>query len=136
MPSGEEPRGRQVPPENPPQEQPFPYRRVVRFESEPLSAQVYHQTQEAIFLESNCSLSSFRLEPPPERPSEWYIAVIGEQPDEVLDEKLRRILEPGESEELPEHVMQQLVERRRLALQSGQPWVENHRRKMRGQGRN
>jgi hypothetical protein len=124
MPDKERRKGREVPPPRPSRDAENQYRRVARYESEQLSDEAYTQSQELLRATDN-DLSTFRLLSPDER---WYVAVIGAEPHAEIDQIIRRIFETGEAVELPLEIIQQLLERRRLVVDSGETWVERHYR--------
>ena len=111
-------------PEQPaePPGQPEPYYQAARFPTERSARRVYFATQDELF-KTECDLSSYRLQ----LNQRWHVAVIGAQPTEALDQRLRLILAAGESTPLPDEVLALLVERRARATQQG-AWIERHHR--------
>jgi len=58
---------------------------------------------------------------------EAHVVVLGDTPKKRLLEELQRSLGTGDHVELDPDVLEHLMERRRLAEQTG-PWVEGHYR--------
>jgi len=84
-----------------------PYVCAARFQTEPLSRRAYTHAREAIFAPpSNLSAYRFLLD------RLWYVAVLGDAPDEILDRRLRRILAVGEPTILPDEILTVLWARR------------------------
>lgn len=85
------------------------------------SGRVYQRVQDTLFAIEECDLSSYRFYVGPT----WYVAVVGEQPDRRLDQRLRGFLNRGTLTNLPDEVISDLLERRAKATEIG-PWVEAH----------
>ena len=111
-----------------------PYALAARYQDERASGRSYEEAQEFIYTNTQLELSVYRLQLPqvdaPRRrlnatAFDWYVAVVGEQPPEEFDVRLRRILSTGEPASLPDEVLTHLLERRAQATQMGS-WVEGH----------
>ncbi len=122
-PSPERQKGRAVPPQ-PQNDEPSPWYRAARYETEPPSERAYFQAQETIF-HSEADLSAYRLM----LEQIYHVAVLGGAPAEVaLQERIVSILyAEGTPMQLPEDVLTVLNERRQQAQQIG-PWMEGHYR--------
>jgi hypothetical protein len=97
------------------------YLKVARFSGEKPAGRAYRQAEELLFRSPDTELSAYRFH----LNRIWHVAVLGDQPTEELDRKLRRILSRGEPTSLPEEILQQLQRRRAQAIRLG-PWVERH----------
>ncbi len=117
-------KGRAVPPQSQPENEPSPWYRAARYETEPPSERAYFQAQETIF-QSEDDLSAYRLM----LEQIYHVAVLGGPPTEAaLQERIEHILyAEGTPTQLPDDVLTALSERRQQAQQIG-PWVEGHYR--------
>jgi hypothetical protein len=96
------------------------YRHAVRFPDEPSSNTAYEQTRD-IIRDEPCDLSLYRTALLPALT--WYVIILGQIPEEDLQERIYEALEGGEAVSLPEEVWRQFNQRR--LEQSGKgPWVE------------
>lgn len=98
-----------------------PYCLAATFRDEHQSGRAYQRVQDLLLASEGCDLSSYRFYVGPT----WYVAVVGEQPDSGLDQRLRTLFAHGTLTHLPADVLNALLERRALATEIG-PWVEAH----------
>src|SRR6266511_4976606 len=87
------------PPQRPPQErkelEQAPYYQAVRYMGQTAEARAGHAyaaTQELLFNDEENDLSVFRLQ----IRQLWHVAVVGDQPDEELEQQLQEMLSGGE----------------------------------------
>jgi hypothetical protein len=99
------------------------YLKVARFSGERPARRAYNQLQDAIFRSPACELSVFRLI----LDRQWHVSVLGDQPDETLERRIRQVLSRGVPASLPEEILAELQRRRAAATEIG-PWVEGHYR--------
>ncbi len=99
------------------------YLQVARFNGEKPAGRAYSQLQDAIFHSPACELSVFRLI----LDRAWHVSVLGDQPDETLERRIRQVLSRGVPATLPEEILLELQRRRAEATRLG-PWVERHQR--------
>ena len=122
MPSPEgEPRSQ--PPEGSPEQEPVPYHRAFRFNTERPARRAYFQAQDILFNTPECDLSAYRFL----IRQLWHVAVLGEPPPEELEQKIQGILSRGEPVTLPPEILKLLAEHRAQATKQA-PWVERHYR--------
>jgi hypothetical protein len=97
-----------------------------RYPSFDEAGRVYVESQEIIRRDrSNADLSVYRVLLGPAL--EAHVVVLGDTPKKKLLEELQRSLGIGEHVDLDPDVLEHLMERRRMAEQTG-PWVESHYR--------
>ena len=101
--------------------EPIPYYLAARFAGERPAGRAYFRVQELIFATPEAHLSVFRFQ----LSRIYHVAILGENPDEELEQRLQRILAKGERVSLPTEVLKMLVERRAQATRQG-PWLERH----------
>ncbi len=107
-----------------PERPPAPaYLRVARFTGETPAGRAYRRAQDLLVGAPACELSAFRFH----LDRIWHVAVLGDQPPEDLEGRLRVVLSRGEPAILPEDILLQLQRRRARATRVG-PWVEGHYR--------
>src|SRR5258706_12627784 len=95
-----------------------------RYSSFDEAGRAYVESQEIIRRDrSNADLSVYRVLLGPDLES--HVVVLGDTPKKRLLEELQRSLGTGDHVELDPDVLEHLMERRRLAEQTG-PWVEGH----------
>ena len=99
------------------------YLQVARFNGEKPAGRAYSQLQDAIYRSPACELSVFRLI----LDRAWHVSVLGDQPDETLERRIRQVLSRGVPATLPEQILLELQRRRAEATRLG-PWVERHQR--------
>ena len=102
-----------------------PYYQAARYPNKTKAGKAYDPIQQIIH-DVECDLSAYRLFVPSER--QWYVVVIGEQPDAQLHERLKTILTTltrGELTTLDEETVTLLLARRVQQAQRGS-WVEGH----------
>ena len=102
-----------------------PYYQAARYPNKTKEGKAYDPIQQIIH-DVVCDLSAYRLFVPSER--QWYVVVIGEQPDAQLHERLKTILTTltrGELTTLDEETVTLLLARRVQQAQRGS-WVEGH----------
>lgn len=99
------------------------YLQTARFAGERPAGRAYTQLQDAFFRSPGCDLSVFRLI----LDRQWHVSVLGDQPDETLERRIRRVLSRGTPASLPEEILAELQRRRAEATRIG-PWVERHQR--------
>jgi len=98
------------------------YYRAARFDGESIAGGVYSQLQDLVFsADSDLSVYRFRLG------NDWYVAVVGDQPDEALDRQLAQASSPGQATELEPETLDLLFQRRAETMIPG-GWVEHHHR--------
>jgi hypothetical protein len=98
-------------------------RRYPSFEE---AGEAYIESQETLRRDrSNADLSVYRVLVGPTLDA--HVVVLGDTPKKKLLEELQRSLGTGEHVELDPDVLEHLMERRRIAEQTG-PWVEAHYR--------
>lgn len=103
------------------------YQRAARFDgrrAEQDAEQAYQRSRRDVHrARDETALSVFRLQIGDIAYLGWYVALIGERPDEALEARLERHLARGTPVELPDAVTRMLQERR--ARDAGvAPWVE------------
>jgi hypothetical protein len=103
-----------------PEREPQSYIKAGRFHNERSSGRAYTQAQETIF-RASCDLSSFRFQ----LSEQWHVAVLGIPPPAEIAQAMDSIFADSEPVTLPAEVLQQLQERRRIAIKQA-PWVERH----------
>src|SRR5258706_2400973 len=97
-----------------------------RYPSFDEAGRAYVESQEIIRRDrNNADLSVYRVLLGPALES--HVVVLGDTPKKKLLEELQRALGAGEPVELDPDVLEHLMERRRVAEQTG-PWVEAHYR--------
>jgi len=102
-----------------------PYYQAARYPNKTKAGKADDPIQQIIH-DVVCDLSAYRLFVPSER--QWYVVVIGEQPDAQLHERLKTILTTltrGELTTLDEETVTLLLARRVQQAQRGS-WVEGH----------
>ena len=102
-----------------------PYYQAARYPNKTKAGKAYDPIQQIIH-DVECDLSAYRLFVPSER--QWYVVVIGEQPDAQVHERLKTILTTltrGEAATLDEDTVTLLLARRVQQTQRGS-WVEGH----------
>ena len=98
------------------------YYRAARFDGESIAGGVYSQLQDLVFTtDSDLSVYRFQLG------DTWYVAVVGEQPDENLDRQLQHTLSRGQASELEPGTLDVLFQRRAETMIPG-GWIERHHR--------
>lgn len=102
--------------------EPTPYYQASRFSGERAAGKAYAKAQHTIFTR-DCDLSAYRFH----IKEIWHVAILGERPDEAVEQKLQKILSAGEPVTLDPDVLKLLHERREQAKQQGS-WVEGHYR--------
>jgi hypothetical protein len=100
-----------------------PYIRAARFANQRSAGRAYFAAQDAIFRTPDSELSVYRLH----FENAYHVAVLGFEPTRLLRGRLNRILANGEPINLPELMLQFLLERRSHATSLGS-WVKRHRR--------
>lgn len=106
-------------------EQP-PYHQAAQFlgeQAEARAAQAYVQAQEIVYNDKKSDLSAYRLM----LNAIYHVAILGEQPSQETDERIRVALSDGEPTTLPSDVLKTL-NMRRLQMQQHGSWVEGHYR--------
>lgn len=98
-----------------------PYYLAATFRDERQSRRAYQRIRDLLFASEGCDLSSYCFYVGPT----WYVAIVGEQPESGLDQRLRTLLAHGTVTHLPDDVLSALLERRAQATEIG-PWVEAH----------
>ncbi len=106
-----------------PEQGPLPYQRANRFPGERPAGRAYTAAEQVLYEAPESDVSVFRLQVN----QLWYVAALGVVPPAPVLHAIERILDTGESAELPTDVWQALHERRAQATRLG-PWVERHRR--------
>jgi hypothetical protein len=105
------------------EQDPAPYYLASKFSGERPAGTAYFQSQELIFNAPDCELSVYRFQ----LSRIYHVAVVGDKPEQQLEDKLKDILSKGEPTSLPSIVLQLLLARRQQQIQHG-PWVERHYR--------
>ena len=105
------------------EQEPHTYYLASEFLNERPSKRAYDRAQETLYHAPRCDLSVFRFLVRSRHT--WLVTVIGEKPEEQLEQRLRRILASGVPTTVPEDVLQILQARRAEATQQA-PWVERH----------
>src|SRR2546426_330196 len=117
-----------------PERNPFPFFMASRFASRETSQAPYETIQSLVREREEADFSVFRLiqtwsesisqAPPSEK--RWYVAVIGHIPPEPLAQQVREAITTGEVVPLPDEVIAQLAERRRIET-AQRSYTEIHR---------
>ena len=105
------------------EQEPLPYYLASKFSGERPAGKAYFQAQELIFKEEDNQLSVYRFQ----LYRIYHVAVVGDKPDQELEDKLNGILSAGEYVPLPSMVLKQLLARRQQQTKRG-PWTERHYR--------
>src|SRR5687767_4014016 len=100
-----------------------PYYLASKFSGEKPAGTAYFTAQELIFNAPDCELSVYRFQ----LSRIYHVAVVGDKPEQELEDKLKDILSKGEPTSLPSMVLQQLLARRLQQTQHGE-WIERHYR--------
>src|SRR5215212_7316691 len=104
-----------------PERPPLPeYRHAVRFPNEPTSNTAYEQARDIIKVEP-CDLSLYRTVLLPSQ--SWHVLVLGQIPEEPVQERIYGAFTGGEAVELPEEVWR-AFNQRRLESAGKAPWTE------------
>ncbi len=102
---------------------PTPYYLASRFSGERPAGRAYFQAQELIFKTPDSELSVYRFQ----LDRIYHVAVVGDKPDQELEDKLKGFLSAGEYVPLPSMVLKELIVRRWQQTKHG-PWIERHYR--------
>src|SRR5439155_26347804 len=91
-----------------------PYYLASRFNSKQAAEQPYVSVQQTIY-ELDCDLSAYRFQRQCEEPNEkrWYVLVIGEKPEPIVEERLTTALSQGELATVPLEALARLMDSRR-----------------------
>src|SRR5712691_9777452 len=100
--------------------EPRSYLQAARFSGERPAGRAYVRIQ-ALLFRARADLSAYRFH----LERVWHVAVLGQEPPQTLDRRIRRALASGEPATLPEEILTLLWERRAQAIQIA-PWVEGH----------
>ncbi len=96
---------------------------AAQFRNERPALKAYEKAQETIYKAPEADLSVYRLWWV--TANSWLVTVLGEQPDDLLERRLRAILSAGLPLILPPDALEQLLARRQEQTRRG-PWVEHH----------